>query len=520
MPGIEKLPLADFSGGWLPRLASTDFSERQWATIKGLVIEDETRLRSQWACQKIGTTSGFDQIATVDSRIIARKASNGSFWIAGYVPTGAAYGATAVWTWTEITAITPSIGKNIVCSIPLKDASAEGFLEGLLINSRDPVDNAHAVWIKPSDGSVQVKTWTGRWPSTGGTDNIMPPATVGTMWGSFLVLADIMWFHDASLPLSSSNMKIYPNAMWFSTGGDIDKWDPLDVELTPPKGMPEGMAIHSMIPVDAGLLVFEPSGVTLLRGTGDNYTMEPLRRGVGGTSPAKAWPHTGSVVWVDRQGQVWHTNGENFVRLDVRNFDFARIPGAHDNVCPFGEYLLVERAGRLFALRAFDNDAAWTELVPVTAATAATTYTRKMIEEGDRVYFLDGDGIVWRWLRGGQGEVGETERGKTNGVAITSTLATRTVESGGGHEKTMWHRFGVRGKGPGTLVSIKLRPGPALDTAQPTYTWTLNETVGTRYEQVVPAHGPSVEASAELSFTGDVQVEQCAWWAHRGRGSR
>lgn len=516
MPGIEQISLADFSGGFVPRRTSTDFSERQWAKLHGFVLEDEARIRSQWALQQVGADSGFDELDTLDARVIARK-PDGTFWYEGYVPSTETFDVTRARTWTQITGITADTELHIVCRVPLRDEDAAGFREGLLLNGRERAGSAYAVYFD-GGGNVQVKEWTKKWPdgTEGTTDNMMPPANKGAMWGDFLVLGDIRWFDDDTAVMSDTNNKPFPNGLWFSEGGDVDQYDPLSVEFLNFGTGPDGQDVAAMVNIDAGLLALSASGVVLLRGDGYSHARELIRAGVGPADQLAAawWPEVGAAAMLDKVGQVWLTNGEEFTNL-TKHLDVDRSVGADDWVYGWQEFLLVHREGRLLAFRAFDVDGAWTELIPPAGVTSMSW----PVHLGDQLYFLDDAGTCWRFNR--RDDIGE--RGLSDGLVVSPSLATRTVERFDGHEQTWWHRFGVYGRGytgVSKVSAVTLYDGPVLDPASNSLTRTLNDVMGERHRQIVRAHGPSVEASAEVTFEGDVEVEQAAWWAHRGRTER
>lgn len=514
---IEQVVLDDFTGGFVPRLAASDFSDRQWAKLEGFVLEGEARVRTQWPIQLIGAKTGFDRLAALDGWLIARHDDGAGTYTWWYLdnPDGTLTATqTAALTWTQLTAVTSTEELETVCRIPLRDQDSAGWVEALLLNHRDRNGSAWAVYEDQGTGSLTVKEWTDKWPDVdGANDNVMPPGSVGTMWADFLVLGDIRWLDDESAAIGDTNNKPHPNGIWFSQGGDPDSWDVLDVEFMGFHESPHGQKVLDLTPMDAGMLVVTQSGVALLRGNAADHSREPLRAGVTAKDrySAAPWPLTGTACWIDQAGQVWQTDGEAADRLD-KGLDLERQATFTGQLFAWDEYLLVSRADRCLAFTAFDVDGAWTELI--TPGAGAPAFYQQV---GDQLYWLDGSG---RCLRFNRLDALDGERGQIDGVAQTLTVATRTLERGGGHRKTWWHRFGVRAEGPGTLSKVTLRPGPALDAGQPTLVHTLSEAMGERYEQVVPAPGPSVEASAELEFTGDVRLEQCAWWLHDGRGSR
>lgn len=536
MGGIQQVPSSDFSGGFTPKLASTDFSDRQWAKLEGVVLEDEAEIRSQWACQQIGTLDNVAWVVPYQgySRLYLIALSldlSGSIWYCEVPPATAASATTEATTWKSLTG--PTYGaqpedRYPIGLVPLKAASSEGYRSALLVTPGPGPDpdsggtTTAALAIHQADGSTDLTfvEWTNQYPALEAdgetpTSNVMPRARFGTMWEDYLVLGSIEWYVDGASALSDSNVKPYRNGLWFSQGGDPTAFDPQSVVFV---GDPE-TNITGMSIIDAGLVVFTSSGpfdtggAFLLRGRPDYFEPERLSA-IGADQGACTWAYTGAAAWISETGEVFHSNGEEVMRLDDP-LDLDRTSHTSDNLQGFGPYLIASRLGRLFAFRVFETDGAWTELIVPPNLGGI----RSMRAVADQLVFIaasnSGWGTVWRYVRREH-----DERGQLGGVPIEPTISTRTVEAGGGHDVTFWHRFGFRATGPGRVETITLRGGPALDDEQPTLVHTLARPLEVRDELVVPAHGPSVEASAEVVFSGDVRVEQTSWWAHRGRGSR
>ena len=514
---VERIVCSDWSGGQSPRLAAHQFSERQWASLRGVVIEDQTRVRSQWPCQKVGSETGFDELGTVRGRNVARK-PDGTFWWSPLLLSGATYTQGRDHTWTQLTEISPDPDLHIVCQAPLIRDSGVGFQEALILNGRDRNGPAYALYPSGvnTGGEMNVHTFA-EWPedSNAEDDGWMPPANIGTMWGDFLVLGDIKWLANEDSPISATNNRNHPNLLWFSDPTDIGKWDVLD---TVPVAFYDDIGSGSITvrdaqQVDAGLMVITHSGAALLRGTADDHTVEPLRAGTGAarSNCATYWSQTGTVCWIDAGGRLWSTNGEEFVRLN----EGTALPARKDvatEVAAIMEYLLVaHQDGRLLYVRALEEEGVWGELIPGGANPHSFVVT------GGVVNWLDDAGQVWRFT---MAHTRDDERGLVDGAQVDLRIATRTVQRGGGHHKTFHHRCGVRGHGPGTLETLTLRPGPALGDDQPKLEHTLGRSLDDRDELVVRSFGPAVESSADLTLRGDIQVEGVTFYIHEGRGSR
>lgn len=101
--------LADFSGGIREVAAPGDFTDRQWAQLKGFVITDESQIRSQWPIQKVGDEGGFVDIRPLTGqsgrRYVVGIKSNGTVWYTSITTLTATTSAAtaAALTWTQLT---------------------------------------------------------------------------------------------------------------------------------------------------------------------------------------------------------------------------------------------------------------------------------------------------------------------------------------------------------------------------------------------------------------------------------
>lgn len=104
---MRKITVNDFSGGIQEATAPDDFTDRQWAQLKGFVSSSETLFETQWGIQTIGTSAtGFQAVFPLASSagdyLVGLKTDGTIWWCqvpaqnAGYVTTNAA-------TWTQIT---------------------------------------------------------------------------------------------------------------------------------------------------------------------------------------------------------------------------------------------------------------------------------------------------------------------------------------------------------------------------------------------------------------------------------
>ena len=94
------------------------------------------------------------------------------------------------------------------------------------------------------------------------------------------------------------------------------------------------------------------------------------------------------------------------------------------------------------------------------------------------------------------------------------------------YEKQSWHRIGLRAKGASvgtpTLKSITSYAGSPLIGTPISYVTTFSpaKTIGPRFEVVVPAHGPSIEACAKMVMTGSVEIEAINFYVHGKKPQR
>lgn len=403
------------------------------------------------------------------------------------------------------------------------------WVDALLINSATVTDvDNFAVYIHPETRQPVVKTWTNHYPNAeGGTANSMPYAGRCTMWGDFLVLGDIIWNADDTNPLTESNSSRYSHGLWFSIPGKTDTWDPVDTVFVGQKA--GGNVTQGMFPLENGLLVVTCTLVSLLQGTPDDFLYRELRAGISncGRNGVAAWPNKGGVVWADSSDYVWFTNGEDFVRLDNPiDIDDAR------SVTAIGEYLFVSTPTVVHVYRQYDAErAGWTRMTGtfgfakmLTTSSALFGIEAREVNGsfilGDPVRGLlsDPDNLLWGQLRliavfDFDGE----DRGTFNGVPLVSTVRTRPLP-GGGHDLTFWHRFGVRAAGDGKIRRAISRP--SADPDERGYETRLYGRIGSRKDYVFDAHGPSLEATFDVEFDGDVTVEHMTVWSHRGAATR
>jgi hypothetical protein len=534
-----KFTRSDFSGGILEGLAVDEFTERQNAVIKGFVLESETEMRSQWACQSLTPAGDSLPLPVRDFRLLRTGAgatllfaidSGGGLWwttAPGASVRQAAFSA----EWTRLTGF--KAGSRFICEVPY-GANLAKYASGLLIQppvhySDGEAHDSAIVYLGDNDvplvarysngfpsstlsGSVSV-------PNTG----VMPWSKVGAMWGSYLVLGNVLGSSDGKpANFAEGHARKYTNGLWISatptTSADpfrVDQWSNVYGFMT--VGTPETRVV-GLLPIDVGLLVFttsasEGDGLLLLRGsppglslstTSATFKLEPVRGGLaapvvgdGENKVLAQWPEGGTTVLMDSRASVWTTNGSQVGQLDRYGPRPPAAVSATDGVAAFGQYLVMARSGRLFALRLFGQEGAWTELVHPTPGISPTC----LQADGGSLWFL-ASGAVWRYST-----AVADDRGMMASSTVELSLATATVGPDE-YDTTLWHRVGVAVSGTGTLLRVRTLAGPALAASSAGFTVQVNRKLGARGEIVVPAGiGRAAEASAVVTVTGDVRVE-------------
>lgn len=532
---MDQVVAHDFTGGQAARLASTQFSDRQWARLYGLVLESDAEVRTQWPWQslvdtevginvnnsweEVDASATWDGVGSFTVWEVNGEPFDGLFHadelLVGISPDGSlltapppASDGSAQLTWSALPQSRP--GGRLTALVPLPRDAGQGFVTSCLVNSVDMAGTAAAVY-SDTGGSPALFEFTQRYPNGIGDADAMPRGNVATMWGDRLVLGDIEWLEDEAEPFSALNAIRYPNALWFSRPGQPDRWDLLDVAFM---GVKDGQGVPTVVdlqPTEQGLLVLTTAGVYLLRGSPSNFDYEEVRPGLRPSPNATAgwWPGTGAAVWVSDSGEVWHSDGTTFIRID----EPLGLPTqfAPDGwVVGWDDFVLVGVGDRAFAFRTFGEGGAWTELhVPGPIRSAFVL--------GSSMYCLVA-GVPSRLNR-------ELEpRGGVNGARHPIRVATRTFEGGEGHRLSFWRYFGLRveplSEGA-ELTKVTLFSGPALSAQSKTMEVPVSTpALGGRDELLVPGPGASKESAVEFEFRGDISLEQVSAMFTQARGSR
>lgn len=504
---MEQVAAHDFTGGVAARLAATDFSDRQWAELYGVVLESDAELRTQWPWVKLGTGTDFEHIFHGDDFLVGITPTSGSIYTIDIPPTGE---VVSLPVWTD-TGENRSDAKPVGL-VPIPRTAGQGFATAALFNSIDMAGTALGVYGKAGIPSP-VFEYTERYPNSTADAAAMPRANVATMWGDRLVLGDIEWIEDEDDPFSASNAIRYPNGLWLSQPGQPDRWDLLDTVLTGVKDGQGSPRVVDLQPTEQGLMILTTAGMYLLRGTPSSFDYEEIRPGMNPSVNATAgwWPGAGAAVWVSSVGWVWVSDGRGFYRIDEPlGLDMFSDPAGF--AAGWDDFLLVGVGARMFAFRRFGDGGAWTELVTPGQLTS-------VFQLGAALYGLV-DGVPWRMDRE------SPTRGHVDGVLHEVRVSSRTFEGGDGHRVSFWRAFGLRAEplsDDAALTSVTLYDGPVLSAQSNSLAVTLDASTGTlagRDELMVLGHGPSLEASVKYTFEGDVSVEQVTAWFNQARGSR
>ena len=397
------------------------------------------------------------------------------------------------------------------------------WVDAILCNSSTvETVNPFAIYVDPRDELVKIKEWSNTFPNDeDGTSDSMPRAGRCTMWGDFLVLGDIIWRADPDAAFTSGNKSRYRHGLWFSIPGKTDTWDPTDTVFTGQKA--GANVVQGMFPLEPGLLVITCTLVALLQGSPDDFIYRELREGISncGRSGNAAWPSKGGVVWNSRSGNVWFSNGEIFQRLD----EAVDIEGPA-SVAAVGEYVFVSTPKDTYVFRLYEEGGGWTRLTGTFGFSKMVATQRFLfgIEVGEAFgdFVLDSEtngildeNILWTQDRLITAfDFLEKARGVFNGRRLRSIIRSRPVP-GFGHSVRFWHRFGIRAKGTGSVVKAISRP--SSDSSVRGLEERVSGDLRRRFDYVFDAHGPSLEATFDIEFDGDVTVEHMTVWEHGGR---
>lgn len=246
----------------------------------------------------------------------------------------------------------------------------------------------------------------------------------------------------------------------------------------------------------------------------------PQRSDIGGhKNYSCVWSEAGLVIFIDRLGGVFYTDGQVCDRLDRYGPQQPNRATEDDHVASIGKHMLLYRDSRLLCFTLLTSgggtgSGCWTELI------APAGGVRSMVGIREDVFFVNSAGQVMRYATAGP----DAERGCIDNVAQTLTVSTATLGSQDEHDRTNWHRFGMTFNTPTscTVEDVTVQSTGALNVtggiAAPNvgYTTSLNRTYndpGILGEFIVPAGiGVQAVASATVTFTGYVSLQSASFW--------
>lgn len=233
--------------------------------------------------------------------------------------------------------------------------------------------------------------------------------------------------------------------------------------------------------------------------------------------PSSVWPDSGIVVFLDKLGGLWYTDGQQVDRLDRIGPVTPDRTTVNDELSCISKYLFMVRNSKYYVLNLMEGVrgdsalAAWTELV-FPAYTVAPKGFKKV---SGSMYFVM-DNRVYRFCVS-RDNAADTERATFDNTQLDCTIGTATIGNNEQHKKVSWFRYGMRTRGRSNNAQVRtvtIKAGPNLDTTVFTYSKVINRNLVDRDEFVIPAGiGSSVEISAETTFKGDLQIESCSFWS-------
>ena len=372
--------------------------------------------------------------------------------------------------------------------------------------------------------------------------------TIPNSWTDIWVTSDVAGMqlkavtnlNTATHLLNDSNTGPHRSAVYFSTGADLDMYDPRGV-LNVGKTDVQVVGLHTL---DDTLIAIttagsQNDGVYRIRGKIERLIqygeasdpnavrIELVRGGLGAPKRtantykaySTTWSDAGVVVFIDRLGGIWYTNGKECDRLD--RYGPLQPKGAtdDDHAAELGKNLFIWRDGRLLCLTMMESSpdgrsgtACWTEVNVPTSISS-------MIGAGQELFFVMG-GKVCRMCA----YAPDTERATYDNSPLTITVSTLTAGDAASHLRTNWHKFGMTFSTPTscTVGTVKVQSTGALNVPGAVslpdvqYTTTLNRAFSNKGiigEFMVNAGiGPQAMCSATVTFTGYVQLQSASFW--------
>ena len=399
-----------------------------------------------------------------------------------------------------------------------------------------------ALQVQATGGSslIRVGILLGSYPLA--RQNIMPRANVGTMWRNRLLLGDTNTRRNPNVAWEATdNIQRSPFAFFYSEGQPDSFHEQSILYAGSGESQILGMHVLDDYLITIASPATESDGLRIFKGTLDYLSLQQgsvtininvLRGGIGPTRDLTAsgmrvascvWAEAGTVVFLDTLGGIWYTDGIQVDRLDRVGPINPDSTTATDEIMALGRYLLVKRDSRYLLLNMMEGNrgqsatAAWTELILPTGLSAKSFHT----VAGSMYYVMNSR--VYRFCVS-RNNLADTERASFDNVQIDCTVGTPTLGDTNQHLKSNWFRFGMRSRARSNSAQVRtvvIKAGPNLDPSTFNYNVTLNRTLVDRDEFVLPGGiGSAVEASAETTYRGDLQIESATFWIVGGKMSR
>lgn len=403
---------------------------------------------------------------------------------------------------------------------------------------------------------------------------IIPRGNIGAMWNNQLIIGDIEYRSDKVFESTDSDGKAKPGpnkalignpaltdgnteshrgSMYYSLD-DIDVFDPRNVIgvsgsdariagmhmldsylvcITTYNGPNDGVIslsgnLSSLISYEG---IGNPTAVRRQLIRGGVGVADYVDKGTGHVTQTCLWPEAGNVVFIDKFGGIYATDGRSVDKIDRYGPKQPSSSTHYDHVASVDKHLIAWRDGRLLVLTLLESSGGqasgcWTELVPPDASVGLGPDDIKSMVGSSTQLFMVVNGTVCRYCIDGP----TAERGRIDNVPVNIVVSTPTMGDHTGHKKTNWHRVGISFytetscaidevyvKGEAMLLNETTAPNPNASPV-PSYTIPTNRTyTNGHYELVCPAGiGPQTVMSARFTFTGNIILKGVSLWASSG----
>ena len=257
--------------------------------------------------------------------------------------------------------------------------------------------------------------------------------------------------------------------------------------------------------------------------------------GDGYRSQTCLWPEASNVVFIDKSGAIYATDGRNCDALDRIGPARPKQSYYNDHVAAMGKHLVVWRNMRMLVFSILESDGeqgagCWTELVYPGKGGIVAVNARdltSMVGTATQMFMII-KGQVWRFVPAGP----EAEKGRINNAPVTIEVSTPVLGDHTGAKKTNWFRVGFSFYTPTTctVASVTTKAESIFTTGTPSpnpspvpsYMVPVSKSYTSgHYELVIPAGvGPQTVITAKFSFTGNIVLKGFSYWASAGTMER